>query len=95
MFIGVRYHRGSLALGLGHAGIAVLALILLVVHIVRESTHHILYNDAAFLFVLTLTGGVVLLALRDGRKPPPMVIVGLHAFIALAALALLVKGYSS
>jgi hypothetical protein len=82
-----------LVLGLGHGGVASLALILLVIQIFREPANNILYNSAAFLFVLTLTGGLFLLALREERKPPPMVIVGLHAFIALTALALLIKGY--
>jgi len=90
--MGVRYHRGSLALGLGHAGVAVLALSLLVIQIFREHAR-LLYNDAALLFFLTLAGGIVLLAVREGRKPPPMVVVGMHAAMALVALYLLVKGY--
>jgi hypothetical protein len=91
--MGVRYHRGSLALGLGHAGVAVVALTLLVIRIFREHTDF-LYNDAALLFGLTLVGGVVLLAVREGRKPPPMVVVGIHAAIAVVALSLLVVGYA-
>jgi hypothetical protein len=90
--MGVRYHRGSLALGLGHAAIAVLALSLLVIQIFREHAH-LLYNDAALLFFLTLAGGVVLLAVREGRKAPPMVVVGMHAAMALVAFFLLLKGY--
>ncbi len=93
IFIGVRYHRGSLALGLGHAGVAVSGLVLLVFAIFREPVRHILYNDAAFLFVLALTGGVLLLALREGRKPPPMPVVAMHAAMALIALFLLIYGY--
>jgi hypothetical protein len=93
VFIGIRYRRGSLVLGLGHAGIASLALTLLVVQIFRERVHHLLYNDAALLFILTLLGGLVLLALRESRKPPPMIVVGLHAAMALFALLLLVAGY--
>ena len=76
VFIGVRYRRGSLALGLGHAGIASLALTLLVVQLFHASSHSLLYSNAAILFVLTLAGGLVLLALREGRKPPPMIVVG-------------------
>ncbi|HKK04774.1 MAG TPA: hypothetical protein VKA50_02900 [Gammaproteobacteria bacterium] len=90
--MGVRYHRGSLTLGLGHAGIAMLALIVLAVHIFTTRIN-MLYDNAALLFVLTLGGGVVLLALRDGRKSPPMVVVGIHALMALAGLAVLVVGY--
>jgi hypothetical protein len=93
VFVGLRYHRGSLAMGLGHAAVASLGLTLLVIHIFHERVHHILYNDAAILFVLTLAGGLVLLALREGRKPPPMIVVGLHAAMALFALFLLIKGF--
>jgi hypothetical protein len=90
--MGVRYRWSSLALGLGHASIALLALGLLAVQIFRGPVH-LLYNDAAMLFILVLTGGVVLLALREGRKPPPMVVVGVHGAMALVALAVLVVGY--
>jgi hypothetical protein len=93
MYMGIRYKRGSKALGLTHAGIAMLALVLLIVQIFREDTIHMLYNNAAILFVMALVGGLVLLALRRGTEPPPMVVVVLHAVMALAALALLVVGY--
>jgi len=90
--MGVRYRRGSLALGLGHAGVALLALIVLAVHIFT-SRINMLYDNAGLLFVLTLGGGVVLLALREGRKPPSMIVVGIHGLMGLAGLAVLVVGY--
>jgi hypothetical protein len=93
IFVGLRYQRGSLALGLGHAGLAITALVVLVVAIFRAPAHHLLYNNAALLFVLALAGGLVLLALREGRKPPPMIVVSIHAIMALFALYLLVRGY--
>jgi len=93
VFLAVRYRRGSLALGLGHAGIAGLAFVLLLVEIFQTQTRPMLINDAAILFAMTLAGGLVLLALREGRKPPPMVVVGIHAAMALFALLLLVQGY--
>ncbi len=80
-------------MGLGHAGIAVSGLVLLVWYNFHERVHHPFYNEAAILFVITLTGGLLLLALHEGHKPPPMIVVGLHAVIALAALSLLVTGY--
>ena len=92
-YMGVRYQRGSMALGLTHAGIAVVALGMLTVQIFREATIHMLYNDAAIVFVLVMAGGLVLLALRNGKEPPPMVVVGLHAVMALVAYVLLVAGY--
>lgn len=93
IFIGVRHHRGSLALGLGHAGIAVSGLVLLIAAIIQAPVQQPLYNGAAVVFVLALTGGLLLLALREGRKPPPMLVVGLHAAMALFALSLLILGY--
>ena len=90
--IGARYRRSSVALRLGHAGIAALGLALLAVQIYRGPIH-ILYNDAAGLFVLVIIGGMVLLALREGNTPPPMVVVGVHGGMALVALALVVVGY--
>ena len=92
--MGVRYQRGSMALGLTHAGIAVVALGLLTVQIFREATIHMFYNDAAILFVMAMAGGLVLLALRKGKEPPPMVVVGVHAVMALVALLLLIVGYT-
>lgn len=93
VFMGVRYHRSSLAIGLGHAGIAITALILLLVHIVREAVTHKLYNDAAFFFILTLAGGIVLLAIHNNKKAAPLLIVIAHASLALIAMALLIIGY--
>ncbi|MBI1285242.1 MAG: hypothetical protein GC183_13055 [Thiobacillus sp.] len=95
--LGVRHRRGSRALAAAHAGVALLGLGLLGRHIF-SSPVHMLYNDAALLFVLALFGGLVLLAVRMGdrehRSPPPMIGVGLHAAMALAALLLLVLGYT-
>ncbi|VAW82016.1 hypothetical protein MNBD_GAMMA13-1118 [hydrothermal vent metagenome] len=89
--MGVRYHRSSLTLGLVHASAAVLALTFLGTYILREPIN-MLYNNAAVLFVLALSGGVILLALHDKHKPPPMIVVGIHAVMALAGLLLLVFG---
>ena len=93
MYMGIRYKRGSMALGLSHAGIGILALVMLIVQIFREATTHMLYNNAAILFFMAMAGGVVLLALRKGTEPPSMIVVVIHALMALVALALLVVGY--
>jgi hypothetical protein len=93
VFMGVRYHCSSLALGLVHAGIALTALILLIVYIAREAGSHMLYNNAAFLFLLALVGGIVLLVTRNNKKSAPLPIVIAHASLALIALALLIKVY--
>jgi hypothetical protein len=95
--LGVRYRRSSRALAAGHAGVALLGLGLLGRQIFSGPLH-MLYNDAALLFVLALCGGLVLLALRisnrEHRSPPPMMGVSLHAAMALSALLLLVLGYT-
>ena len=91
--MGVRYHRSSLALGLGHAGLALTALVLLNVHIFRDAVSHMLYNDAAFLFILTLVGGIVLLMTHNNKKSAPLPVVIAHASLALIAMVLLIKGY--
>ena len=95
--LGVRFRRGSLALAAGHAGVALLGLLLLGRQIFGGPVH-MLYNDAAMLFVLALSGGLVLLAIRisnrEHRSPPPMIGVSLHAAMALSALLLLVLGYT-
>jgi uncharacterized membrane protein len=95
--LGVRHRRGSRALAAVHAGLALLGLILLGGHIVGSPVH-MLYNDAALLFVLTLFGGLVLLAVRMGnheqRSPPPMIGVSFHAAMAITALLLLGLGYT-
>ncbi|MBI3432454.1 MAG: hypothetical protein HY018_09620 [Hydrogenophilales bacterium] len=95
--LGVRHRRGSRALAAAHAGIALLGLGLLGRQIFGGPVH-MLYNDAALLFVLALAGGLVLLGLRLGnrehRSPPPMMGVSLHAAMALSALLLLVLGYA-
>ena len=95
--LGVRHRRGSRSLAVAHAGIALLGLGLLARQIFGGPVQ-MLYNDAALLFVLALSGGLVLLALRIGsrehRSPPPMMGVSLHAAMALSALLLLVLGYA-
>ena len=95
--LGVRHRRGSRPLAAAHAGIALLGLSLLGMRIFDGPTH-ILYNDAALLFALALSGGLVLLAVRLGDRehhsPPSMIGVSLHAAMALAALSLLVLGYT-
>jgi len=96
--LGLRYRRGSLVLALGHAGVALLGLGFLLKQVFGGGPIHILYNNAALLFVLALLGGLVLLAVRmskrEHRTPPPMFVVGLHAVMAMFALLLLVLGYA-
>jgi hypothetical protein len=95
--LGVRHRRGSRTLAAVHAGIAVAGLGLLGMQ-VFNNPKHILYNDAVLVFVLALSGGLVLLAVRlgepDRHSPPSMIGVSLHAAMALLGLLLLVLGYA-
>ena len=90
--LGVRYHRNSLKIGLSHASIGLIALGLLITQIVNGATNK--YNNvAALLMILALTGGIMLFALREQNKPPPMVLVGIHALMALVGLLVLFIGF--
>ena len=93
IYIGVRQHRSSPVLALTHASMASLGLVLLMVGIFQDPVTRKLYNIAAFVFVMALFGGMVLLALREGRKPPAVFLVMLHALMALPAFILLIMGY--
>ncbi len=57
--VGMRHQRSYLKPGLGHASVALLAFILLGIGIFRGPTN-MLYNSAALLFALALSGGLVL-----------------------------------
>lgn len=94
--LGVRYRRGSRGLAAVHAGVALLGMSLLGMQVFSGPVHF-LYNSAALLFVLALSGGLVLLAVRSGdhdrQSPPSMIGVSLHAAMGLVALLLLVLGF--
>lgn len=95
--LGLRYHRGSLLLAVGHVSFALLGLGLLMRQIFTGPVYK-LYNVSALLFFLAVFGGLVLLGLRiskrEYRTPPPMFVVVLHAVMGLFALLLLVVGYT-
>ena len=52
-------------------------------------------NVAALLMILALIGGVMLFALRETSKPPPMTLVAIHAIMALTGLLLLILGFQN
>ena len=90
--LGARYHRSSLKIGLSHASIGLTALVLLFLQIINGTMNK--YNNvAALLMILALIGGLMLFALREQNKPPPMVLVGIHAVMALAGLLVLFLGF--
>ena len=90
--LGVRYHRSSLKLALSHASIGLLALALLMTQIFTGVTDKF-NNVAALLFILAIIGGLMLFALREPKQAPPMILVGIHAFMALLGLLLLILGF--
>ena len=67
VILGVRRRRGSRALAAVHAGVALLGLGVLG-KVIFDGPKHLLYNDAALLFVVALCGGLVLLAVRIGES---------------------------
>jgi hypothetical protein len=92
--LGIRYHRKSFTIGLVHAGTGLIAFGFLIYQIINHSINK--YNNvAALLMVLALTGGVMLFALREDNKPPPMVLVTIHAIMALAGLLILMLGFQN
>lgn len=92
--LGVRYRRRSAKIGFIHGGIGLLAFGLLIAQIVNGAINK--YNNvAALLMVLTLIGGFLLFALREHNKPPPMVLVAIHAGMALVGLLVLFLGFST
>ena len=90
--MGGRHQRSYLSLGIVHAGIAIVALGLLAARILSGPIDR-LFNSAAALFLFALLGGVLLLALHEDRKPAPMVVVGIHGVMAMAAWVVLLLGY--
>lgn len=92
--LGTRYHRSSAKIGLIHASMGLLAFGLLIAQIVSGVINK--YNNvAALLMILALTGGFLLFALREHNKPPPMVLVAIHAGMALVGLLVLYIGFST
>lgn len=90
--LGMRYHRSSLKIGLIHSSLGLIALGLLIAQIISGAINK--YNNvAALLMVLAVTGGLMLFALREHNRPPPMVLVGIHAGMALVGLLLLFIGF--
>jgi hypothetical protein len=91
IFIGLHYHRRSLMLIVSHVLFAVAGLAFLLYLITIEFIS--LYNiAAAVLLMLTLIIGAILAALRDGKQPPPMPAVTVHAIIGLTGISLLLLG---
>lgn len=90
--LGIRYRRSSLKIGLSHASIGLLAFGLLMAQIINGATDK--YNNvAALLMILAIIGGLMLFALREHNRPPPMVLVGIHALMALVGLLVLFVGF--
>lgn len=93
VFIGVLFHRSSFKLAMSHAAFALAGLAFLGTQIVQGPINK--YNNgAALLLALALIGGGMLFALREKNKPPAMMLVLIHALMALAGLTVLILGYT-
>jgi len=91
VFIGARFQRSSLKLAMGHATFALAGLAFLGTQIYQGPINK--YNNgAALLLALALIGGGMLFALREKDKPPAMMLVLMHAIMAIAGLSVLILG---
>lgn len=90
---GLRHHKSSLKLGLIHASLAIAGIALLLTQIVQGPIDK-QNNIAMLLLVLALIGGGMVFALREANKPPAMVVVVIHAIMALTGLSVLIFKYS-
>ena len=90
--LGIRYQRNSLKVGLIHAGSGLIALGLLMTHVLSDASNKF-NNVAALLMILAVIGGLMLFALREHDRPPPMILVAIHASFALTALIVLILGF--
>lgn len=89
-----RHARGrpvALALGLGHAGLAVAGLATLAVA-VFTAEQPVAVNASLLLFAIALIGGLFLLLFRLQGEPAPGFMIALHAATAAVALAILWAG---
>ena len=89
VFLGVRHHRRSTALGIMHAGLAVSGTIVLFVAIFTGPTDKLSNVAALFLFFAMVGGGIVF-ALHEKNSPPSMGAVTAHAIMGLVGLSLLI-----
>lgn len=83
-----RGRRVPFALGLGHAAVAAVGLVLLTLAVSRYA-QPLAVNAALLLFFIALIGGAFLLLFRLQKEPPPGFMIVLHAGTAVTALALL------
>lgn len=90
---GVRQRVCSRHLAFAHAAGALSTVILLAIAIFRLPVQHMFYNLALTLFIMALLGGLVLLGLRDGKRPPPIIVIILHALMGVIAYWFMVRGY--
>jgi hypothetical protein len=83
-----RRRRVPFLLGLGHAGVATVGLVLLTAAVARQP-QPLAVNAALLLFFIALVGGAFLLLFRVQKEAPPGFMIVLHAGTAITALALM------
>lgn len=91
-FLETRGRIPALPFSVLHGAVALCAIVLLLVHDYAAPANP-LVNSATVLFILTATGGLLLLAFHAGRERLPALVVRLHAAFALVAFSLLVAGF--
>jgi peptidoglycan/LPS O-acetylase OafA/YrhL len=85
-FIGLHKNQRSPRLGMLHAGLAVLGLIILALQIYNGPMDK-LNNIAAVFLCFAIIGGAMVFALHEDRKPPSMAMVTIHAIMGVIGIS--------
>lgn len=89
VYLGVRKHRRSHKLGLTHASLALVGVLVLFTQIYTGPTDKLNNVAALFLFFAIIGGGMVF-ALREENRPPSMLAVAIHAVMGLIGISVLI-----
>lgn len=89
---GFRAHRGLPLVGYGHGLLGVIALTVLFQRVLHGPID-LGFNSAAFLFSLTVVGGLLLALFKLRREPPALPFVLLHGTVASVAYLVLVLAF--
>lgn len=92
VFLGIRYKRSFPSLAMGHAAAAIAGLVFLGTQIVNGPTNKF-NNLAALLLLLAFIGGGMLFALREKNQAPAMMMVFIHASMAIVGLIIFFLGF--
>jgi FtsH-binding integral membrane protein len=89
VFLGLHKQKRSPGLGLTHASLALVGIIVLAT-LIYTGPKDILNNVAAFFLFLAVVGGGMVFALHEDNKPPSMAAVTTHAIMGVIGISLLI-----